>query len=215
MGSRPMIPVLRLPQGIPVPTTGPNDILATTYGTDFHSFHLNLRHRARDCVTLVGGFRWIELGELLEVRQIEPVSRDLFSVDTDNHLYGFQLGTDLDLLYRSRWSLVATTRAGVFYNRADQVTLAPVLTGIQGVVDNVSAKDDHTAFVGELGVEGQYSVTSRISLTAGYRLYWLEGVALAPNQLRTTDLNAPGSATVDTGGSLFLDGATFGVNVTF
>lgn len=210
-----MSPVLQLPQGIPVPTTGPGDILATSYGTDFYSFDINVRHRTHDYFTLLAGFRWVELGELLAIRQAQPIARDLFAVATDNRLYGFQLGTDVCLLDRSKFRVAGTARAGVFYNRAEQSTQAPVLNGIPGVVDGISAQDDHTAFVGEVGVAGQYFLSSRVSMVAGYRLYWLEGLALAANQLRAMDLNAPGTASLDSGGSLFLDGVTLGVNVTF
>lgn len=213
--SESITPVLRLPQGIPVPTTGPNDVLSTTYGTDLYSFHWNARRKLNDSIDLVAGFRWMEVDDLLGVRQVQTSDRDLFSVEASNRMYGVQIGTDLDLLHHCKWDLSANLRGGIFYNRVSQSTRAPVLTGITGVVDNLDAKDDHTAFVGELGVTGRYFLSQRVALSAGYHLYWLEGIALAPNQIRTMDLTAPGTVAVDSGGSMFLNGATLGLSFTF
>jgi hypothetical protein len=209
-------PVLQLPGGIPLPATAPGTVLATDYGMDFYSSEFNVRYRPWDCVTLLTGFRWVEAGDMLSVRQrIGTQSRDLLSVDTNNHMYGWQLGADYELFARRHWSVAATTRAGLFYNHADQTTEAPVLSGINGVVDRVRADDDHAAFLGEIGVQGELRLSRTLSVTGGYRLYWLEGLALAPDQLLTTSLLAPGSAGVANGGSLFLNGATVALNVTF
>jgi hypothetical protein len=54
-----------------------------------------------------------------------------------------------------------------------------------------------------------------LAVRGGYQLMWLEGVALAPEQIPVNNLIAPAIAAVDTSGGLFLDGATVGFVVQY
>jgi len=206
--------------GITLPSTAPGTVFRTRYETRFDSIELNYRRGScrHRYLTLIAGFRWLELSDELDVDQTAPIQRDLFAIDTDNHMYGFQTGFDAVLWNRGpRFYVDSMLRAGIFYNRADQSTYAPVFTPAPPglFVDRLSARASHTSFFGELGIHGVYRLTNRISIRAGYRLMWLEGVALAPNQIPVNSLIGPGTAALDTGGSLFLDGATLGASVTF
>jgi hypothetical protein len=67
--------------------------------------------------------------------------------------------------------------------------------------------------VGELGVTGVYDITERISLRAGYTIFWLGGLALAPNQFDRQKLcpdNLIMGAT-DTAGSVVVQGISLGL----
>jgi hypothetical protein len=214
-GSEDVSPAYEGPGGL-IPSTRPGTIFRTDYGTDLYSVEVNYRYRVRDCVTLVAGFRWLELGDEFSATRIAPTDQDLFTVDTNNHLYGFQIGLDTTLWERrGRFQVDATLRAAILGNHADQQTVAPFYAGSPVFVDSITASADHTSFFGELGLQGLFWLTPRIAVRGGYQLMWLEGVALAPEQIPVTDLIAPGEARVDTGGNLFLDGATVGMLVRF
>jgi hypothetical protein len=103
------------------------------------------------------------------------------------------------------------------FNDADQTTRVPILAGLpSGVVaTNVSASDDHTAFVGELGFRAMYELSDSVSVGSGYHLIWLEGVALAPDQIPVSSLLGTGNAALDTGGSLLFHGAAFNLTVRY
>ena len=137
-------------------------------------------------------------------------------MDADNHLYGFQIGADAVLLRPTAGFHVDTiVRVGVLGNNADQTTRAPVLANFNGFVDQVGASGDETSFMAELGVRGVFQLTDSWSVFGGYQALWLDGLALAPEQIPVTDLSAPGSAALNTDGELFFHGATVGLQFAF
>jgi hypothetical protein len=79
-----------------------------------------------------------------------------------------------------------------------------------GVDYAAAASDNHAAFVGELGFTAVYQLSPHWSLRAGYQMLWLEGVAVAAEQVPAIDLLA-GLAAVDTTGSPFYHGANVGL----
>lgn len=214
----PTSPVFQAP-GTPLASSGPGNLFRLNYGTDFHSAEFNIRKDWSDCVGFLIGYRWFELSDDLFVDEVGNATGDILQVDTNNHMHGFQVGTDLVLLQIGtsyRFHIDTYVRAGLLFNSADQNTYAPGLSPFAPTfVDRINAEDDHTSFVGELGITGVYEVTDRIALRAGYSALWLEGVALAPDQIPVTDLAVPGSAVLDTGGSLFFHGALAGLQFRF
>lgn len=173
------------------------DDLQYNYLSSLHSTEVNLRRQTTDCLTLLGGFRWVELSE--EVSEL-PGKGD--PVRARNHLYGGQIGAEL-LVWDRCGPLRVTSgvRAGIFHNRASYD--APTL--------EVSDRTSHTAFLGEFDVTARYQVTPSLALRTGYQLLWLEGVALSGNQL--DNVIPPGP--VDTSGSPFYHGVTIGAELSF
>jgi hypothetical protein len=58
-----------------------------------------------------------------------------------------------------------------------------------GSLVRVPARDasSPTAFLGEIGLTGDCRLTSGWSLRGGYRLLWIDGVALATDQVAASD----------------------------
>jgi hypothetical protein len=70
--------------------------------------------------------------------------------------------------------------------------------------------DTDTAFVGDLNFTVIYQICDFWGARLGYNFIWLEGVALAPDQLDFT--NTPDSGRhLDGDGSLFLHGVNLGL----
>lgn len=209
----PLTSPLLVGPGFALPSTGPGALFRGRYGSDLYSFELNLRREVTDCSTILAGFRWVELSDELVMDEVSVTTIPMYSVDTSNHLYGFQIGGDMVLWNAGGWIHVDTLlRGGLYYNRAEQSTLAPALTPVIPLfVDRITAADSQTSFLGEIGLVGVMEMNDTLSVRAGYQVMWLEGIALAPEQIAGTDLSAPGSATVRAEGGLFYHGGSVGL----
>ena len=86
-------------------------------------------------------------------------------------------------------------------------------TAGQGETLAVSTSTARAAFVGEVGVTGVYDITERISLRAGYAIFWLGGLALAPEQYGVNQLcqEDPIRGATDTAGSVVVQGLSLGL----
>ncbi len=75
---------------------------------------------------------------------------------------------------------------------------------------NTSISGGQLSFLGELGLNGNYKFSECLSLRGGYQVYWVEGLALAPEQLDFTDTDTSGTS-LDKNGGLFIHGAHAGL----
>lgn len=172
-----------------------------------HSTEVNLRRDLTGWLTVLGGFRWVELHEELHANpQYSVLSVPLdwdIDTNTDNHMYGFQLGGEGKLFNRGRFSLEGNLKAGIYYNQAD--VDASITRPVSFLNLASSLEEDHTAFLGELAIVGAVRLTDRLSARAGYQVTWIEGVALATDQMTT--LIPSGGTEVNVGGSPLYHGA--------
>jgi hypothetical protein len=175
-----------------------------TYDSSLHSAEVNVRGAYNGWITWLAGFRWIEVGENLNA----TFGAASHNVNVDNTLYGGQLGLDA-LLWDNGANLFVTGvgKAGIYANDANQVTTT---VGVGGALPLIVATGGETSFVGELGLNAKYRFTDRLTAIAGYNVLWITGVALAPNQLGSTNINT-GVAAVNADGTLFYHGANAGL----
>ncbi|MCA9246452.1 MAG: BBP7 family outer membrane beta-barrel protein [Planctomycetales bacterium] len=160
------------------------------------------------------GLRYIDFSEELAIR-----SNDLqegistYRVRTYNNLYGGQIGLRRRRCW-GRWSLEGTGKAGIYANDASQVQ-DPIydFPNIQ-YRSRREAEDTVAAFAGELNLSGIYHINDIWGIRGGYNLLWIEGVALAPDQLDFTDTALSGT-TIDTNGSVFFHGASIGLEARY
>ncbi len=120
-----------------------------------------------------------------------------------------QLGARLRRCH-CRWNWEATGKAGIYGNDMEQIQ-APIIDFPDFEFRSGQGSDDGgVAFVGDLNLTGIYQLNRIWGLRVGYNLIWIEGVALAPDQLDFTN-------TPDSGSDLDGDGGVFlhGVNVGF
>ena len=151
--------------------------------TNFYSAEANGRLALSGRVTVLAGFRWLQLndnllGTLTPVKIIPP----FWNTGTANNLYGAQIGVDAKILELGRFSLNGVIKAGLFDNDAVQSTGV----SLQKEVYPSKASANDAAFVTEAGVQLKYQMTQGLALKAGYELLWLDGVALAPGQIQET-----------------------------
>lgn len=163
--------------------------------------------------TWFSGFRYLNVNQRLNIvaqRTVgNAVEQGTYNVRTQNNLFGGQLGARLRRTSgRLGWD--ATGFAGIFGNDAQQTqsvtdfpnfALRPSVTDSQGGV----------AFVGGGNLSGLYSLTKVLNLRAGYNTIWIEGLALAPDQLDFNLATAQAGSQINNNGGLFLHGANVGL----
>ncbi len=184
------------------------------YRSDLNSFDLNLRRALDPSFTLVAGMRYINLNEhlggLYNYAGAAP-GQEKLDWNTNNNLYGFQIGVDTKLWTSAggRLQLDGFVRAGIYANDASSTFNFRFAGGADsGGVDSQL----HTSFVADAGLNLTYNVTQSISLRTGYQFLWLSGVALASEQVNTTGfIQAGGIPTNINFGDAFYNGLNVGV----
>lgn len=178
------------------------------YASRLYNVEVNARRRTNDWFTVLAGFRWIELSEDFATTFATGGNTSSYLIDVDNQLWGFQVGALAN--YRGNgWGLDAWGKVGIFANWADQSTYED-LAALAGGTSSVGASDQNAAFAGDLGVALVWNMTDRLSARIGYQLLWLEGVALAPDQLDNSNPSIP-LATLDNSGGVFYHGGIVGL----
>jgi hypothetical protein len=191
------------------------------YATKLYNAELNMRWNPTSRLTVLGGFRWMNLGENL-VGTLDPPTFPweqhwtFWNTTTTNNLYGFQIGADGKLWEHGRFSINGLVKAGIFDNNAEQTTEVSVVAKQQRWA---SASTNHAAFVGETGLQCKYRLTERLLLRVGYEAIWLQGVALAPGQIQETQTDLQSISVqalgVNCNSGVFYHGATAGLEYAF
>lgn len=168
-----------------------------------HSAEASVRTGITDCWSWSAGFRYLRFEDQLTVSELNAPFINALRIDTQNDLYGAVIGTDFRLLDCGKVGLEGRVKFGMYGN----VALQHVQSSFLG--PPVSGKDHRFATTGEFELMLTYRLTDCIQIRAGYQVLGIGGLALAPDQIRSSDIST-GQAHVDFN-SLFLDGAYVGV----
>ena len=169
------------------------------------SFEVNLRQRYGSRMTLLAGLRYWELSEYFN---ITDGNGGFFSA-TDNDLYGFQIGADVQWLRVRRSVLFTTVKGGVYYNNADVQGRASVGAQPLEFIDD----EDEVAFAGELAAGLLIPMGPQADLRIGYQGILLDGVGLAPDQLDNYNIFT-GSGSLDSA-TVVYHGGFLGIDLFF
>ena len=189
------------------------------YTTKLYNAELNVKNKISDRITMLAGFRWLQLSENLQ-GSIPPADRilPLWKFFPNDNLF------DVLQFENKPGGIPATGELPPFWNTSTRNNLYGFQIGADGkllerghfsinglikaggywnhasestgvslekVVYNSNASTNRVAFVGEAGLQGKYQVTSGIALKLGYEMLWLSGVALAPGQIQETYTVSP------------------------
>lgn len=174
--------LLRFNAAVPIFAVS-GDAITAEYASQLHNSEVNLTHRLQRCFDVLVGFRYLELDESGGASLVNAATPFDYQVVTLNRLYGAQLGLHAWLWNSDFVSIDATGKAGVYGNHAAHDST--IRSG--GATLEAGGHDDRAAFVGEIGVSGVALLTKHLSLRSGYRLLWLDGVAVASDQLGSSD----------------------------
>ncbi len=185
-----------------LPSATTYDSASADLGAALQSFELNGRMSVANWIQLLGGFRWFEWRETL---QLTTVPLDVTNASCMNSLYGYQIGFDSLLLSTNWLRLEGLMKGGAYYNNACQVTTATI-SGAPFATRADTPKG--AAFLGEVGLTGVMPITRNIDFRVGYLGLWLQGIAQPTNQTQSPD---PAAATLNTTGTAVVQGVTLGL----
>lgn len=175
------------------------DPFETTYRTQLQSGECNFRKDYYGLLSLMAGFRWLEINEEFWTR----TTGDEVFLDTHNKMFGLQFGAeskgwvDIGIL-----RIDSFIKGGVYLNQMEHDARRLAATATKDA--------DHPAWVGEAAVTFIAPATKHIFLRGGYQLLHVAGIATARDQLVTTDLSVPVAA-IDTGGTAIYHGFHIGI----
>jgi hypothetical protein len=196
-----------LPDFTALSTTDP---IRFDYASKLYNAEFNVRWNPLCRVTVLAGFRWLELRENLEGAGVPSTLEYFWNTNTKNNLYGFQIGADADLWERGCFSIDGLAKFGIFGNHAEQ---SSALSTVQqsGIG---SAATNHTSFLGEIALQCKCQVTQSLTLRAGYGAMWLQGIALAPGQIQEDYFNHDLFG-INANNGVFYHGAVAGLEYSF
>lgn len=173
--------------------------------------------------SLIGGLRLIVLDETFRFFSIGEatfngaplgVSTGDYRVESRNRMLGMQIGALIDQRRtNAQWGVRAVLGPYINMMREQSALVInaendPFATPIPNRFTRNT--DERVAFVGQLGVFGRYRLLPYLSLAVGYDFMWINGLALAPEQLNfDTDRTLP----LNTHGHLFFQGARLGAEM--
>ncbi len=205
------------------------------YSSEFASAEINVKARTDSAITPFVGFRWVQLNEkLVGSNDAFPgiggtgLTTPLFSSDTQNDLFGLQVGADVLIYESERFEFTGTGKFALAGNAArNELTTSQALINANPVGTfnpRVGSASTKLAFIYDFGLKGKVKVTDNVAFTAGYNVIILSKLALAPGQLERNQLiipvpaaplSPPGTTSLDTGDVLIIHGGQLNLEVTW
>jgi Putative beta barrel porin-7 (BBP7) len=165
-------------------------------------------HEGCESLMWMAGFRYFNLNEKFDYTTT-GTDTGIYDVGSDNNLYGGQLGVRLRECC-THFECDLTAKAGAFGNSTQvHQFLSGSSSGAIAVTDSTVDKSNW-AFVGDLGANASYYICRNWCVMAGCNVIWVDGVALAPDQLDFTN-TATSRTSIDQGGNLFMYGSHVGL----
>jgi hypothetical protein len=167
--------------------------------------------------SFLGGLRLISVNESFLFESSGGVNAGLtvnegrYDLDVSNDAFGVQCGLEW-YEQHSNWSFGARGKLGGLVNFADQRSIISALTTTATPLTTTlnsdgTASDEQLMFMAELSIVGTYQLRSNIALRVSYDFMYLQGLALAPEQL---SFNTTDQTRINTGSYGFYDSASFG-----
>ena len=188
-----------IPLGNGLPST-----ISGSYDSSLLSTELNVRRQAApDWLTVLAGFRYLRLSEkgATLLQDIGPgLNLATIQNNSNNDLFGAQLGAEIDLLTQGRFNFNTFGKAGLYANHNSNNVF--ISQSAFPATFASSASSTQAAFVGELGFVSAYRITDSLSLRSTYQLMWVDGVALASDQVAVSN-PLVGTASIDRNGTFY------------
>ena len=198
----------------PSPATGES----TSLESELNDFQLNLKRRVNERLVVDLGFRYIQFDD-----NFRPTFGDTVTVpnfiqwDTENTLLGGQIAVHAVIFDKERLRITGDASFGLFANETDNNFRAFDTFLPQDAFGSDSQSSVATVFELELGAE--YDLTDCLTLYGGYRVFWMNQLALAPEQVAQTadftGINGPIALGTDNDSDLFFHGLVLGTKITF
>lgn len=153
-----------------------------TYSADYWSIEANKTLMGWDVAKLLFGARYIDYDERYNYFSQNATETGSLQSNVDNQLFGIHVGMDLLYPVCRHGYTDFRARIGGFVNAADSDVR--LRNGGSTVFANFDENED-IAGVFEIGSGVRYQLGEILSLRAGVELWYLSGVATAPDQFRS------------------------------
>ncbi|MGE4014007.1 MAG: BBP7 family outer membrane beta-barrel protein, partial [Alphaproteobacteria bacterium] len=193
-----------------------------TYRTSLNSVEISYRRRTDWWggfrANFTGGPRFVQLNEKFRLISDDslppsPSNTGDYSIRADNRLFGAQLGVEVNYRFdRARtigFDLVG--RVGVYANQAKQDT---IVLDESAQVFAASVDRVRLATTMDAGLYFVWEPVPNLTLRAGYELLFINGVALAPQQMATTN-SAGAFSQLNMSGNVLYHGASVRLTYNF
>ena len=199
-----------------------NGVVSIRYSSSLDNIEWNLRRRLEmppgrmQTSVLIGG-RYMRIRERIGYHSVSnvPALDTTYDVTTrtDNQMVGVQVGALFEFQVEPRWWIDCEVKGTAFDNRADQDS--DYVHSAQGTQFRRRAAHAST-FALDLRLDLIYQVSQRVSAYIGYQALWVDGLALASENLGT-DLNVfiPGPAVLVDDGRVVYHGPHIGGTLTW
>jgi hypothetical protein len=175
---------------------------------------LGVRHAIWGTTSVLAGFRYMNVGDLFQLAAFDnstntdPNGNGFYRTWTNNNLVGFQLGTEYthDLWFPKLY-LGIDCRGGIYANFAEQKNL---LFNSGDTYDQRSDREVQFASAWDLTFTLSYLATDHLTIRGGYTFLFIDGLALAPDQLDTNPTMQNARNFIADNGTLTLQGPFVG-----
>lgn len=166
-----------------------------------------------DVSLLVGG-RYLELKDQFNLVAINALQENRLQASTLNPLWGIQVGLAGDWLVAPRMWVNFTIKGGIATNEASlTTTYARTDTSSSTTTTTIlTADQNRTTFFGDLSLTANFQVTPWLAAKIGYQALFLDGLAVAPDQIPTNEnLLITGPAQIDARSNAAIHGPVIGL----
>jgi hypothetical protein len=203
------------------------DAVNYNYESKLFSFELNASRPLMQGVTLFAGPRFVHFEDQVNLTTnltLDPgfgspslPAVDRQSFEAINNIIGLQAGLNVDYQLTQWFKLKGFIRTGgyvnptkVYFNNTQSAA------GDTAELASFQLNKSTGTFLAETG--GRIYVDLRpgaVQLYGGYEATWIDGVALAPTQYLTVDVDGNRTDTVQTANTLFMHAITFGLRMSY
>jgi len=181
------------------------------FEAEFNSFELNRTLIGWEVIKLLYGVRYIQYDEEYLYGANSAAGAGLLSSETENRLFGGQIGIDMTFPVTCRLWSDFRARAGAYANFAENEFRFANAGNLL-----VSTGDDDTELAGmfEMSAGARYYVTNNLHLRAGGELWYLTQIASAVDQFGGHITSGTGR-NIDVGDGVFMYGVSVGAEWKF
>jgi hypothetical protein len=186
-----------------------------SFDSDFNSAEFGLRRWVRSDTSVLLGLRYMSVDERLTFLSLDdgpsdPSSFGLYDIKTDNNMFGVQVGTEYIHTIGWHWLYFnVEAKGGLFLNNATHDSTFLVTTPSS---NSDSTEEDNLGFArnAEFNIGLSAQLTDHFSIRGGYTINYINGVAVAADQIDTTPQRVNSREYINDEGTVIYHGAYFG-----
>lgn len=167
-----------------------NNFASISFSSELHNAEINFRRRmalppGRLFGSMLLGGRFLQVDEgfgyfTVADRPLPGGATNRVDVNTDNNLYGLQLGTQLNYRVRPEWWVNFEIKGALCQNGGEQATTYTNVDAAGTITQFNGFRARHnTAMIGDLDLSTGWQITDLLALRLGYKAMWVDGVAIA------------------------------------